>query len=212
MLPWKKLIEDAQSDKIDRRPERALVWIHRHLPELSLWYVKADGSTGLDRDRFDWQAAWPKWQERFRALHWLVEARAQPRAPDQLIPLGVQQVVDELIHQTRIAILSDWLSEARISIQLSGTYTASGRFDTLDEFWQAVFVSFFQPEGLSLGYCSDCGKQLAPTAKLKKASRSKLCPACRVKKWRREHPEEAREMWRQAKASAAGKKARNKKP
>jgi hypothetical protein len=213
MLPWKKLIEDARSDKIDRRPERALAWIHRYLPELSLWYVKADGSTGLDRDLFDWRAEWPKWQERFEALHWLVEARAQPRrpgAPDQLIPLWVQHPVDELIHQTRNAILSDWLSEAHIRIQLSGTYTASGRFQTLDEFWQAVFVSFFQPGDLALGYCSDCGKQLPPTPKLQKASRSKLCPACRVKKWRREHPEEAREMWRQAKASAAGKKARKK--
>jgi hypothetical protein len=91
-------------------------------------------------------------------------------------------------------------------VQLSGGFNASGRFQSLDEFWQAVFVSFFQPADLPWGYCGDCGKPLARTAKLQKASRSKLCGACRVKKWRREHPEEAREMWRRSKASTSTKR------
>jgi hypothetical protein len=65
--------------------------------------------------------------------------------------------------------LSDWINEARLCVQLSGGYSATSRFQSLDEFWQAVFVSFFQPEALALGYCADCGKQLDPTPKLKKA-------------------------------------------
>ena len=111
-----------------------------------------------------------------------------------------------MISQTRNVLSSDWISEARIRVQLSGGFNATGRFQSLDEFWQAVFVSFFQPTDLPWGYCGDCGKPLPRTTKLQKASRSKLCGACRVKQWRRDHPEEAREMWRRSKASPSTKR------
>ena len=133
-----------------------------------------------------------------------MKARAlppKPRRPEQRIPHWVQNAIHHHLSQTHNVLLSDWITEARICLQLSGGYTASGRFQTLDEFWEAVFVSFFQPDDLPLGFCNDCGKTLAPTAKLNKASRSQLCGACRVKKWRSEHPEQAREMWRRAKAA-----------
>ena len=204
MLPWKKLIEDARSERIDRKPERARAWIRRHLPELSVCYVKRNGEAGFGGERFDWDEEWPKWQHYFQALDWLARARA--KATKQRIPPWVQQVVDEVIGQTRNVISSDWLSEARIRVQLSGGFNATGRFQSLDEFWQAVFVSFFQPTDLPWGCCGDCGKPLPRTTKLQKASRSKLCGACRVKKWRREHPEAAREMWRRSKASPSTKR------
>jgi hypothetical protein len=166
------------------------------------------GAVSGHRELFDWEVEWPKWRHRFQALHWLARARANPNpaAQKQRIPIWVQRVVDAVIAQTRNVLSSDWVSEARIRVQLSGGFNASGRFQSLDEFWQAVFVSFFQPADLPWGYCGDCGKPQARTAKLQKASRSKLCGACRVKKWRREHPEEAREMWRRSKASTATKR------
>jgi hypothetical protein len=203
MLPWRKLLEDARCRKIDRNPERALAWIRQHLPELSIRRAKPKGKAGWDRDLFEWDVEWPKWQNSFRALRWLAQARARPPKPRtnaHRIPHWVQHVVDEYLSKTRNVFLSDWINEARLCVQLSGGYSATGRFQSLDEFWEAVFVSFFQPEALALGYCADCGKKLDPTPKLQKASRSRLCGACRVKKWRREHPEEAREMWRRSKA------------
>src|SRR5947209_5771587 len=143
MLPWKKLIEDARSVRIDRKPELARAWIRRHLPELSVWYRKRNGKAGLHRELFNWEVEWPKWQHYFQALHWLARARANPTK--QLIPPWVQHVVDEVIGQTRNVLSCDWISEARIRVQLSGGFNATGRFQSLDEFWQAVFVSFFQP-------------------------------------------------------------------
>jgi hypothetical protein len=199
VLPWKKLLEDARSARIDRNPELARGWIRQQLPELCVWYVKRNGKAGFHRERFNWEAEWPKWRDCFRALHWLARARAH--ATKQRIPPWVQHLVDEVIGQTRNVLSSDWLSEARLRVQLSGGFQASGRFASLDEFWQAVFVSFFEPTDLPWGYCGDCGKPLARTSKLQKTSRSKLCGACRVKKWRRDHPEAAREMWRRSKTS-----------
>lgn len=204
MLPWRKLLEDAQCQKIDRNRKRALAWIRQHLPELSIWLAKPNGEAEWDRDLFEWDVEWPKWQRSFRALRWLAQARARPpkpRTPEHRIPHWVHHVVDEYLSKTRNVLLSDWINETRLCVQLSGGYIATGRFQSLDEFWQAVFVSFFQPEALALGYCADCGKQLDPTPKLQKASRSRLCGACRVKRWRREHPEAAREMWRRSKAA-----------
>jgi hypothetical protein len=206
MLPWKKLIEDAQTLKIDRRQSQALAWIRRHLPELSLWYDAENGARTPAQDLFTWEAEWPAWQDNFEALHWLVRARAlppKPRRPEQRIPHRVRNILHKYLSQTRNVILSDWITEARISLQLSGGFTATGRFQSLGEFWQAVFVSFFEPEAVNLGYCSDCGKPLARTAKLQKASRARLCAACRVKQWRRAHPEAARELWRRSKAGAS---------
>ena len=59
MLPWKKLIEDAKRLKIDRDESRALVWIRRHLPELSVWGAAAKGKRTFDHDLFDWEREWP---------------------------------------------------------------------------------------------------------------------------------------------------------
>ena len=206
MLPWEKLITDARALHIDRLRGPAYDWIHKHLPELSTWYAAQDGKRRVDNDRFTWDQQWPNWQKNFKALKWLVKARAlppQPRLPQHRIPLWVQHIVESYLRQTRNVLVSDWITEARVALQLSGGYNAAGRFDTLGEFWELVFVSFFRPEDVPVSYCSDCGKTLAVTPKLKKTSRMRFCPACRVKKWRHEHPQEARELWRRSKAGPA---------
>ena len=48
-----------------------------------------------------------------------------------LIPAWVQQVVDKVIGQTRNVLSSDWVSAARLCLQLSGGFNASGRFDKM---------------------------------------------------------------------------------
>jgi hypothetical protein len=202
MLAWKKLLEDTRRLGISRKPDSALAWIRRYLPELSVWYYKDDCEAGLDHDFFKWELEWPKWQKHLQALQWLAKARAlpsKPRTRAHRIPLWVQEVIDQVLERTRNALLSDWITEARICIRLSGKFRVSHRFSSLDEFWEAVFVSFFEPEELPWGCCDGCGKSLPVTPKLKRTSRARLCAACRVKKWREDHPDKAREMWRRSK-------------
>ena len=206
MLAWEKLLKDARRLGLGRKPESALAWIRRNVPELSVWYYQAKNKARLDHDSFNWELEWPKWQNHLKALQWLAKARtlpSKPRTEARRIPLWVQRVVDQVLERTRNALLSDWVAEARLSIRLSGGFSASQRFSSLDEFWEAVFVSFFQPEALPWGCCDGCGKSLPVTPRLKKTSRAKLCAACRVKKWRQDHPEKAREMWRRSKQNVA---------
>jgi hypothetical protein len=90
--------------------------------------------------------------------------------------------------------------EGATALTVVGERLPHRRFDDLTTFWQCVFVTFFIPEALPLGsVCTQCGKRLSPTRKLKKASKVRLCAACRVKKWRRDYPQQARKMWREGK-------------
>ncbi len=211
MLIWKKLVEDARRSRIDRDEERAREWMRQHLPELFLWPADEEGHPLLDESGrryseergWKWSEEWPKWQDNFQALLWLVgrkEKVPKKRTTQDIIPLWVSRVLDRYLSRIRVAVLTDYYSELELKLALSGDFNVVNRFANPDEFWEAVFLTFFRPSELSRGsVCSDCGKSIEPTKRLKKVSRATRCGACRVKKWRKDHPEEAREMWRESK-------------
>jgi hypothetical protein len=210
VLLWKVLVEAARAERIDRDRRRALAWIHQHIPELSVTPLGDDGRPFVRAgrvyrdDTFDWEVQWETWRDNFKGLLWLAERREHPpdaRSGKDVIPIAVSRVFDDIIKRTRNAVLSDYFSEAKLVVQFSGTFNASRRFESLDEFWEAVFVSFFGPDALPHGsVCSECGESLTPTKKLRKLSKAKLCGNCRLRQWRRNNPERQRELWREAKS------------
>src|SRR5581483_9219163 len=208
MLLWKLLVEAAKAEKIDQDSGRARQWVRRHLPELLQHCTDEEGNRQVV-ERFDWSREWPIWRRNLLALLWLARAkglqvRRDGRGPR--IPKEVADVVDEIVDRTRNFVAADFLSEARIALHLTNRdsalagFNVNRRFDDLETFWQCVFVSFFNPNALPIGsFCARCGRPLKPTRKSKKPTKAKLCGACRVHKWRSEHPEQAREMWRESK-------------
>jgi hypothetical protein len=215
MLLWRVLADAAKNEKIDTDSDRARAWVHRHLPHLLLVPLDQERKSFLEgereqvQERFRWELEWPDWQDNFRALLWLVQRRISPPKPrtfQDRIPPFVQRVCDNIVARLRLDILTDWASEARFQLRFSGGFETNGRVDSLKEFWEVVFATFFWPDALPLtSFCSGCGKHLKQTKKLKKPSQGKLCPSCRVKKWQREHPDEARERWREAKRRERGR-------
>jgi hypothetical protein len=209
MLLWKTLVEAAKSSGIDRHRAKARAWIHKHLPELLRTPADAQGNPYRESGRvvreeaFDWQEEWPKWQRCLRALRWLADRKdkpARPRSAEDRIPLDVQQPVDETLGRVRLGTSSDYASENKTCVRFSGGAEAAKRFSSLDEFWEAVFVSFYLPDMLPQGsVCSACGAALAKTKRKGKVSKAKLCAACRLRTWRQSHPDRARELWRDAK-------------
>ena len=124
---------DARRLGIGRKPECARAWIRRNVPDLSVRYYQAKHKVRLDHDSFNGELEWPKWQVHLNALQWLAEARtlpSKPRTEAHRIPLWVQRVVDQVLERTRNALLSDWITEGRLSIRLSGSFSASQRFSS----------------------------------------------------------------------------------
>jgi hypothetical protein len=214
MLPWQILVEAARTKRIDRYKDRARAWVHRHLPELLVTPADAEGRPYrrsrrvFVQEKFNWEQEWPKWQDCFQALLWLAAKREKPPRPrsnEDRMPLYFEQVVDEALGRTRNAILSDYFSEAKLSVLLSGGFNATQRFSSLNEMWEAVFVSFFRSDALPHGsVCSECGVMLPRTTKTRKVSKARLCHRCRLRKWRQAHPERTRELWREAKQRERG--------
>lgn len=209
MLLWKMLVDAARTEGIDRRKAKARAWIHRHLPELLLTPADARGrpyrhsGRVVLEERFDWEQEWPGWQDSFRALLWVAGCREKPPKPRSLgdyIPLHVQQTIDQALGRVRLDRSSDWFSEDRPIVRFSGGAETAHRFASVNEFWEVVFVGFYWPEAVPHGsVCSACGAALASSKKTKKPSRARLCDKCRLREWRRRHPEQQRELWRQAK-------------
>lgn len=214
MLLWKLLVDAAEKQAIDRMSDRAREWIHAHLKELLVISTNNEGEGRQPvheyvSESFDWAKEWPTWKRHFESLLWLARSRSRPTKPrthGDRIPAWVQEDVDEVLKGIPIGLSSDWLSETRIGPRFSGGYEATGRVnDTLDEFWQIVFLTFFWPDALPrTSFCWECGKPVKRTRKLGKVSRARLCPACRVRKWRRQNPDEARAMYREAYKSRRG--------
>jgi hypothetical protein len=205
MLLWNVLVADAKAKEIHRDPEQARKWIRAHLPELAPPVVDERGRRvkGVPpNEEFRWDEEWPVWQDSFEALLWLANRRRVPAAPRSArdrIPLHIQRVIDAVIARTRNAVYGEFMSEAKISVQLSGTFNSSRRFKNLNEFWELAFISILDPAALPFGsFCSWCAKRLPPR-KSGQPSRAKLCRVCRVKKWKLDHPEQARAMWRMSK-------------
>jgi hypothetical protein len=209
MLIWKILVDAAKTAGIDHKKRNARNWIHKHLPELLITPLDEQGrhyeKNGriVREEHFNWKMEWPKWQQCFEALLWLAQRREKPpetRSVDDRIPLRFQKVIDATIARTRNVILSDYLSEATIVLQFSGSFITHGHFRSLDELWEAVFCSYFRPDLIPQGsVCSNCGKPLPRTKKTNKASKATSCDQCRLKIWREENPDRTRELWRKAK-------------
>ncbi len=208
MLLWRILVHAAEKQKIDRIQKRARAWVHRHLPEMLVRSKPYRGKESI-QENFDWNEEWTRWQSHFTALRWLAgrrEKSPRPNSPADRIPHDVQVVIDLTIGNTRNAIQADLFSESRVLLQLTNRhgelagFNNTRKFDDFDTFWQAVFVTFFQPEAFPFGsFCSKCGEPLPRTKKLNKPSKSKLCPDCNTQEWRTKHPDKARKGWKKSK-------------
>jgi hypothetical protein len=188
------------------------MWAHQYLPELFTWLADVQNNVRQHEPElsFEWKKHWPQWQRNFRALLWLADRKVSPPEPltrNDRIPRIIAEAVDGVLRETRNTIFTDYFSEARIRILLEGSFQVSRKFSTFEEFWQAVFVTFFQPDALAFGsICHECGRRLPQTKKLAKPSRATLCNKCAVQKWRKEHPERAQ---RQSRASKQESRKRN---
>jgi hypothetical protein len=212
MLLWRMVAGGAKANRNGTNQARAFAWIRQHIPEFFVQPTDAQGKPYKDKAgrpvheaMFDWAAEWPKWQRNCQALGWLAEQRRRPAEPghaEDRIPRWVDQVLDETIGTLHLGILADYFSQAKITVVFSGTVNVARCFNNFEEFWQVVFLSFFQPNLLPFGgsYCTQCGKVLKPTSKLGKPSKAKLCPSCAVTKHRRADPEETRRTYREQKA------------
>src|SRR5207248_3295250 len=157
---------------IDKHRQRAFEWIRQFLPELFTSPFDEPGKLCLDEagrevmePKFDWQAEWPRWQRNLQALSWLAEAKrrsSSPTAVKEFIPHGVHEVLDETIGTTCPMILADYVADAQIVLQYSGDVNATGHISSLKEFWQCVFVSFFDPIKLphAGSFCAVCKNPL----------------------------------------------------
>jgi hypothetical protein len=225
MLLWQVMVAAARDDKIGEDSQRARQWVREHVPGLIAvpadergrpYADKAGLAVPKDRpsrrkwpkrvavlDLVDWEKEWPNWQDCLEALLWFAKRRERPPQPRSLadhIPLHVGQVVDRVLGRTRNGLLTDYFTEAAITVQLSGTFTATGVFKSLDEFWEAVFLSFFKPESIPHGsMCASCGTPFPPTRRRGQVSRQTLCDQCRLRQWREKNRRRIRELWREQK-------------
>lgn len=99
-----------------------------------------------------------------------------------------ERTVNPLLRALNPVLMIDNHNVAELTFNFSAEFTVEGTFRTLDEFWRVAFVSFFKPEWLPWrgSYCGGCGRTLPPTKKKGKASGTKLCSGCRVRKHRQE--------------------------
>jgi hypothetical protein len=206
VLLYQFVLAEAKRKGIHEDRAAAAEWVRAHVGlhrrELD------DGTKVVEQSPFDWTGpGWWTWQRRFQALTQLDQQARRHAAfsekalgPARAALMRTHNVVSAASHKDIQAGrgLRVWFTDEKNHV----TAMATTDVETL---WQAVFLSFFQPEASTPGpVCRECGNPLKPTKKTDKPSRARLCPSCRVKKWRRENPEAARENWKEAKRRERG--------
>jgi hypothetical protein len=211
MLLWQYLVQEAHAKRIDRNEDAALKWVCESLPHLTFEGREA-GKVVCDGKLFNWGDEWLEWQRNLRVLIWLAKQREKPpesRSPEDRFPPWVQEAVDDVLSRTYFRLGSYYLSECRrLEVVLTdrkgnaaGDFYLKEQFDDLSVFWQAAFLSFFQPDAvITASICQECGRPLPPTRKGKKPSKATYCKKCAPQVWARENPEKIRASWREAKA------------
>lgn len=127
----------------------------------------------------------------------LAEARTHASAgrPRRAKPVPIilrpadERTVNPLLSELHPLLMIDSPTNgAELTFNFSAEFSISGTSRTLDEFWRVAFVSFFNPHWLPWrgSYCYGCGRPLPPTKKKGRASGTKLCSGCRVRKCRQE--------------------------
>jgi hypothetical protein len=206
---WEVLVAVEPDYRAAKRSGRLLDWLSARLPRCFCWTEDEKDGEGTGRVEIEEPVDWVEQQECFdqnyAALLWLAqwrEARRAKRTPAKLSD-AVMNTLDAF--RLPLAIVSGWPSDVEGTVHLSGIYREFGQFDSIEEFWQVAFASFFWPDLLPWrgSYCNGCGSPLPPTKKKRKASRTKLCSGCRVKKYRAKVKAEA-EARRQAKKKSKG--------
>lgn len=201
MLLWKYVAEQGEARKIDEDEGAAREWVRLNLRHCTA-KVRENGKWGTV-ELFDWKTEWPEWKANFQALLWLAKHRDD--APDRKtwIPRSVTSAVDGVLRPAVLLLGSDYLGECkgfRVALTDRNGDLTDGPFRDLAGFWQAVFLSYFQPEAVSTAsVCQECGEPLPATRKSKRPSKARHCKLCAHKIWRREHPEEIRKLWREQK-------------
>ena len=223
MLVWQFVVNEAKAKGIDCDGQAARRWINEYLPSLFL-HTKDDQGNIVDMvELFDWEKEWPIWKGNFQALLWLADRRNKPPKPnsqrdriERTVADAVMAVCEdigcELIPRVRAPQNEqfgfDYLSQCdgvKLCLKCrDGTgathFHSNGNFDDLAVFWQAVFVSFFDPSALSsASVCKACGAPLAPTKKFGKASQGEFCKRCAMRDWRQKNYEQAKELNREHK-------------
>jgi hypothetical protein len=194
MLWYQHLLNGAEQLGLEKNEQLARDWLGSELHTLFREGLLDDPPTRAWSKR-----EWRDWLKNLGALQKLSEARppqkydpaALARASAVLkgvcvVPAGGSQEVQE--GQGTQLVLTTRSGKAT-------TYPAD-----FDSFWQAMFLSLFRPNSVpQRAVCHRCGKPLPPSKIRKKPSRAKLCPSCRVTKFRQENPDEARAQWREQK-------------
>src|SRR5262249_43722992 len=154
MLIGEELIEDARAYGIDRHEGRARAWVQQHLPELFVCPLDkcgrplrdASGEPVAEENGWDWSKEWPKWQENFRALLWLIERRQKPPkegAFGEETPSWVSRVVYRYLTYLRAGVPPDrvngFSSWRTVVLPPGGFDPANRRWACLDQYWAHVF-------------------------------------------------------------------------
>jgi len=188
MYLWQVVHQAITAEKIATDQAAAKEWITQHIRLRDPYWSR--------------RAWWPPWQEYCYALGWLARDRAGRQAGR--VPIAVEDAVGQALAGVRL-VLDGRQLRTMLSTRdgaLAGYYHGSGgfEFDDLTTFWQAVFITFFDPGRLiGASVCEVCGRPLPQTKKLGKPSRARRCASCHHRLWRQAHPDRVRALWREAK-------------
>jgi hypothetical protein len=201
MHAWEYLLAAAAEHSIDSDRKAAYNWLASVVPGA---FGRVSGDLVPHFDLYS-QEKWEEWQDRFEALRWLAAKRARtvkPRGDADRIRMDIQTVVSNVLNGVKIGPRSHFLSDG-VGVVRSPEFIQHGRPGNIDEMWQIAFLSYFWPELLGIaGLCDECGRVITKTTKSGKPSKDRFCsPSCRMKCWRREKPDKAREYDREYKRS-----------
>lgn len=210
MLLWQFMVGEAKRKKIDRDEKKALEWIKKFLPNLFQNSVNDAGEHVEVLRLFDWGKEWKEWQKNFEALNWLAQKRNRPPKPNgegDVLPSFAQQALNDVLAGVRIDTIERYSDCNGVKLMLSARggigsplYQSGRGMDDIAVLWQATFLSFCDPVAISsASVCRECGRPLPSTKKLGKPSKQRICRSCNTKKWRRENPDAARELYREQK-------------
>lgn len=221
---WEVLVRVEPEYRAAVRAGRLLAWLGERLPRCFVRVVEGeDGRVVEVEEPDDWEAAQKQFRQNYDALMWLSRtrtARAADREPELLSP-AVSRTLAAALKDLRLVIASGRpadpeaerefrgrVLDAELTLQFSSVFLEHGHIDSITEFWQIAFVSFFRPDWLPWrgSYCGGCWEPLPPTKKLGKPSGTKLCSGCRVKKCRTEKKERQKKA---RKGTAKGAKNTN---